>query len=421
MSAWQRSLRVLIALACGFLVCRATAVTVPPPNPNDSCASAEYAAQQTQPAPQPSSSSETSTLIVVSGRAPLNTTQQIKMDQQITVCIMGLHHWIYQQKKSPSSLRLFIGGHLLSRMTPSSVSPSGQEYLNFTLQMDTADSDDWKAWAAIVDASRHSDNGQLPISVGVVDTKEIFESNAVVEIAPYPKRWPYLLGGFALLLAALVWLAATSDLLRYAVGQRPSAPQKSPFSLALVQMAFWFYLVLAAYVYICVSTHQVHIPMGSVLGLLGISSTTGLAAVFVDKQKDASSQSQRNSLLAEQAALKSRIADLFSAAIAAGSAAETELVNKKSRLAEVDAAITQLPPPSVPAISESFLQDVLNDGDGISFHRFQIAIWTIVLGIVFVWAVYRNISMPEFDASLLILMGISSGTYVGFKFPEKPK
>ena len=45
----------------------------------------------------------------------------------------------------------------------------------------------------------------------------------------------------------------------------------------------------------------------------------------------------------------------------------------------------------------------------------------IVLGVVFAWAVYRDMSMPEFDASLLTLMGISSGTYVGFKWPEKPK
>jgi hypothetical protein len=28
--------------------------------------------------------------------------------------------------------------------------------------------------------------------------------------------------------------------------------------------------------------------------------------------------------------------------------------------------------------------------------------------------------MPEFDASLLMLMGISSGTYLGFKVTEKP-
>jgi hypothetical protein len=186
-------------------------------------------------------------------------------------------------------------------------------------------------------------------------------------------------------------------------------------------MAFWFYLVVAAYVYICVSTLQSHIPMGSVLGLLGISSTTGLAAVFVDKQKNASSQNQRNVLLAEQKALSSRIAELSAASVTSGSPAEAELAQRKYRLDEVGAAINQLAAPSVPAKSKGFMRDILDDGESISFHRFQIAIWTIVLGTVFVWAVYRNISMPEFDASLLTLMGISSGTYVGFKFPEKAK
>jgi hypothetical protein len=28
--------------------------------------------------------------------------------------------------------------------------------------------------------------------------------------------------------------------------------------------------------------------------------------------------------------------------------------------------------------------------------------------------------MPDFDNTLLALMGVSSGTYLGFKIPEKP-
>jgi hypothetical protein len=393
----------------------AMASVVPPPNPKNSCASAEYEVQGRDPTGQSFSSSDD--LLVVAGTAPLNTTDILKMDQQVTVCIMGLHHW--KQKNDPTALRLYIGGDLLARLVPT-ISPSGQEYLNFNLQMDTADSEDWKAWAAIVDASRHSADAKQTISVGIPN-KGVFESNAAVTINPYPKSWPFLLAGFVVLLAALVWLAATTDLLRYAVGKRPTLPEKSPFSLGLLQMALWFYLALAAYVYICVSTHQIHIPMGSVLGLLGISSTTGLAAVFVDKGKEASSQNQRTSLLTEQAALNARTKELQSVVISPGSAAETELVQKKSRLAEVDAALAQLPEDPRPATTKNFIKDILNDGDTVSFHRFQMVIWSIVLGAVFVWAVYRNMSMPEFDASLLTLMGISSGTYVGFKFPEKPK
>jgi len=43
----------------------------------------------------------------------------------------------------------------------------------------------------------------------------------------------------------------------------------------------------------------------------------------------------------------------------------------------------------------------------------------VVLGIMFVSSVYNNLTMPEFSATLLGLMGISSGTYIGFKFPEQ--
>ena len=272
-----------------------------------------------------------------------------------------------------------------------------------------------------MDASRHSQDNDLTISVAVADTKQVFESNVVASIDPYPRRWPYLLGLFVLLLAALVYLASKTDLLRYAVATRPLPPLRPPFSLGLVQMAFWFYLALAAYVYILVSTRQIHIPMGSVLGLLGISSTTGLAAIAVDRQKNTAAQNQKDILLADQASLTARINYLTSNNSATGSAEETELREKRARLAEVASRLTQLPPASAPAASKGFLEDILNDGDGVSFHRFQIVIWTIVLGAVFVWAVFRNISMPEFDASLLTLMGISAGTYVGFKFPEKPK
>ena len=70
-------------------------------------------------------------------------------------------------------------------------------------------------------------------------------------------------------------------------------------------------------------------------------------------------------------------------------------------------------------MSKGFVRDVLSDGGGYSFHRFQIFAWTIVLGIIFVSSVYNNLTMPEFSATLLGLMGISSGTYIGFKFPEK--
>jgi hypothetical protein len=87
----------------------------------------------------------------------------------------------------------------------------------------------------------------------------------------------------------------------------------------------------------------------------------------------------------------------------------------------VQAQLAHCPPPAPPAISQGFLKDILSSGEGVGFHRFQMAVWTLVFGIIFVRSVYRELAMPNFDTSLLGLMGLSSGTYIGFKFPEKPK
>ena len=69
--------------------------------------------------------------------------------------------------------------------------------------------------------------------------------------------------------------------------------------------------------------------------------------------------------------------------------------------------------------SEGWLTDVLSDDYGISLPRVQNLLWTLVLSAVFVRSVLTRLAMPEFDDTLLALMGISSGAYLGFKLPEK--
>ena len=69
--------------------------------------------------------------------------------------------------------------------------------------------------------------------------------------------------------------------------------------------------------------------------------------------------------------------------------------------------------------SNGFLTDILSDEDGVSLHRFQIVVWTLILGVLFVFRLWEQVRMPEFEPSLLALMGISAGTYLGFKIPEK--
>jgi hypothetical protein len=87
----------------------------------------------------------------------------------------------------------------------------------------------------------------------------------------------------------------------------------------------------------------------------------------------------------------------------------------QGRLQEIDDLLASRP------VSQGFFDDILTDDlGGISFHRFQMFVWTLVLGLIFISSVYRQLAMPEFNDTLLALMGISSGTYMGFMIAEKP-
>lgn len=65
-----------------------------------------------------------------------------------------------------------------------------------------------------------------------------------------------------------------------------------------------------------------------------------------------------------------------------------------------------------------FLWDILSDNDGISIHRLQNVLFTLMLMIDFIIRVTCDCKMPEFDDTLLILSGVSAGGYLGVKINE---
>ncbi len=124
--------------------------------------------------------------------------------------------------------------------------------------------------------------------------------------------------------------------------------------------------------------------------------------------------------MSRQIALTSRIAEINkTGTVTEGSALFSELQQKSSDLARVNGEIATLPQAGETPVSEGLLSDILGDGGDMSFHRFQMVAWTIVLAAIFCSTAYSQLAMPNFDPALLGLMGIRSGTYVGFKFPEK--
>ena len=72
-----------------------------------------------------------------------------------------------------------------------------------------------------------------------------------------------------------------------------------------------------------------------------------------------------------------------------------------------------------PNPSRGFLTDILSDGNSVALHRVQMFAWTVILGLIFLWTMATNFIFPNFDTNLLLMAGITSGIYLGFKFPEK--
>jgi len=346
----------------------------------------------------------------------IRTSDQIRPGDSVTVAIHGLSKWA--KGHDSTELRLYLGGQKLSSVAPTLISPD-QDYVNFTVRPTLSDANERKKWIDIVNEARGHQDGRILLSVGQNSTIQPFPSTVGLSLIVYP--W-YTRGVEALLvvlLVVLIVLARRTELLRDTTRGKPQLPLRAPLSLGRVQMAWWFYLVIASYLYIWLITGETNTLSASVLGLIGISAGTGLSAIFVDQEKISKEQNQLAQLQAEQAALNSRIKNL-NPNPAAGSPEAAELQAKTTRLNEANAELVNFQAtPAVP-VSKG-IADILSDGGGVSFHRFQMVIWTMVLGIVFIKNVNRDLTMPDFDTTLLGLMGLSAGTYIGFKFPETTK
>ncbi len=231
-------------------------------------------------------------------------------------------------------------------------------------------------------------------------------------------------------LALLLWLVRKTNIIREP-GPPPAPGKQRPYNLGRTQMAFWFFLIYASYVSIWLITAALDTITASLLALMGISAGTALGEALIDNGKDTAKANQLRDLTAEKLAVEQSITDaqaqvdaLNAAPVAATDQLTRDTLNRqlidgRTRIGQIDQQLRTLSLQQSPMVSSGFLRDILADSSGYSFHRFQIFAWTIVLGVIFLSTVYNNLTMPEFSPTLLGLMGLSAGTYIGFKFPEQ--
>ncbi|MBS0526290.1 MAG: hypothetical protein JSS04_21855 [Proteobacteria bacterium] len=201
-------------------------------------------------------------------------------------------------------------------------------------------------------------------------------------------------------------------------------PKRQPFSLGRTQMAFWFTLVFASYVFLYILLWDPNTITPQTLMLMGLSAGTAAFAIAIDAAKDTPVGRANEKLRAiglasydDVVRLTARI-DAINEQLKVTSppANEAEL---RVRLQDLMNQMQTWRDTVAPFASGGLYADLMTDVNGPALHRMQIVVWTVTLGFVFVIDVYRTLTMPEFSATLLALMGVTSAGYLGFKLPEK--
>jgi hypothetical protein len=274
------------------------------------------------------------------------------LDDRMSVHVKNLSAVLAKVENNCSALVLFLDGMPLKGIQPDSCDiESG--HVRYRLERTPQDD---AAWHELL-GSPTSFTRKVSVSIG---SNSSFSANSSVtnfELEVIPKR-PFHVYVILLLvgLTSFIYLCRHTQVIRGGTADQPLSVR--PYSLSLFQMAFWFFLVIASYVFIWLICDELNTITDSVLGLIGIGAATAVGAKMIN-----------------------------------------------DRTIGTDA----------PTVTHGFISDVISDANGVSIHRLQMFGWTLVLGVIFLASVYNDLAMPEFSSTLLGLMGISSGTYLGIK------
>jgi len=274
------------------------------------------------------------------------------LDDRISLHVQNLDSLLSKVDNNCSALVLFLDGMPLKGIQPESCDKiSG--HVRYRLERVAKDD---SVWHELLGSPRTFTKG-VSVSLGSTTSFSALSTVTDFELEVIPA------GPFHVYIVLLVFtLIAFIYLCSHTPVIRGGTPDQSldirPYSLSLFQMAFWFFLVIASYVFIWLICDELNTITDSVLGLIGIGAATAVGAKIVNDRSVGS---------------------------------------------------------DAPSVTHGFVSDVISDSHGVSIHRLQMFAWTIVLGIIFVASVYNDLAMPEFSSTLLGLMGISSGTYLGVK------
>lgn len=331
----------------------------------------------------------------------------------------------------PLGYALFLDGRRIDGLDDTRLAV-GSHALIFALRRNGANEAAWKALLgapthltrpAIVALGAIPAQCVLPQCLPAIPTITGDGNNDRIELG-LPSLWRV---GFAMLfvavLVATVWILARRTTLLKDNMLPQIAPAQQTYSLGRWQMAFWFTLVFASFIALYVLTVDYHTISPQALWLMGISGATGVSAVTVDIIKETPSDAANRALRAlglnsydDVERTRREIVERQTRIVPGLPPLQLQTLNAEIRDRQL---LLQAYQERIgPFVTAGWYRDLTTDLNGNSLHRVQIVAWTLTLGVVFVIGVFTDLAMPQFDNTLLALMGVSSLGYVGFKYPE---
>lgn len=339
---------------------------------------------------------------ITARKACLEATPVVTFGSQVTLAVEHAPEADFADETAPdpSRLVLFLEGKALpgarARVGKSEMDPQGvtTTLLTFRLIRDLSSEPGRRNWKDVLVAARN--RRILAASTGLENGNPA-ATRAEVEFVVIERGKLVLWFVIAIVFAAaFFWVAVRTALLRDSEplieGKTPMKDTDRAYSLARVQMAVWTVVVLYSFLYVWCLTREFNgtIPPSALI-LMGISAGTLATAAGVDSQKLKTNKQNLEEKKAKPAAQQTP-------------ALQSEII-----ALETQTHVCK---------SEGFFLDILTSAEGSSLHRLQFVVWTVALIAVFVVGVWNDVTLPDFDATLLGLMGIASGAYVGLKLPE---
>ena len=315
---------------------------------------------------------------------------------------------------APRKLVLFLDGSSMKGLVGTLVEPPQANILRFYLDRTEENK---AAWAPIL-VNPSTEPREKKLSVGIEDQYP-FESDIKIRFRSLPQFYFGLGLTFSIVLMILfLYLVYRTNICREGSPKAPAGVSADrnipinafgPFSLSKLQGALWFFIILASYMVIVAVTFDINGSFNATaLTLLGIGAATVVGAAAIQNNPAVDPAARDPMEVAKD--LDAQITDLEARL---KTAPEPDRRALQTALRDTQRAYKRATNQSI-----NIFTDIMSDANGVNFHRFQMVAWTLVLGVIFAETVRRKLAMPDFDNTVLGLMGLSAGTYLGLKITE---